>query len=415
MATTNPVSYGESLRELRHARGWSQRRLCQELRKEAARRGRNVGVTVEMISKWENDHKRPDSFYRDLLSHIFSALAPTSSDHAGTHSGQLGSFEPWQLAHALEGTPLGTFALDQLERAVGRLARSYPSTAPSTLQPPVVQHLAAVTRLLSTPQRLEVRRRLIVIAGQLAGVAGNLCFDLNDPDRAHSYFGVGDISAKESEDDDLASWLLATHSLVPIYHGKPKEALLLIETAQRPAQRGASPVRRAWLHALEARAHAAMGNVQRCLAALDRSDRELDRGQAANINPVLDFFDEPRLLAIKGTCHLLLRQAGQAQVMLRRMLTLRSPADVKGRALAQLDLAQAHLYAGDIDESCTVAVEALSIPPEALVAPILRRAQELRVEMESTADSVVIRAFNEQVRYLSESRGTTPASDASRD
>lgn len=88
---------------------------------------------------------------------------------------------------------------------------------------------------------------------------------------------------------------------------------------------------------------------------------------------------------------------------------------IEGRALAQLDLAQAHLYAGDIDESCTVAVEALSIPPETLVAPILRRAQELRAEMESTADSVVIRAFNEQVRYLSESRGTTPASDASRD
>jgi hypothetical protein len=48
--------------------------------------------------------------------------------------------EPWLLARVLEASSVGRAALEALEQAVGEFARSYPSTAPTVLARPVLEH-----------------------------------------------------------------------------------------------------------------------------------------------------------------------------------------------------------------------------------------------------------------------------------
>jgi hypothetical protein len=88
--------------------------------------------------------------------------------------------EPWLLARALEASSVGQAALEALEEAVGEFARSDPSTAPTVLARPVLEHFRDVTRLLGSPLPVARRQRLAVVAGHLAGLAGSLAFDLRD-------------------------------------------------------------------------------------------------------------------------------------------------------------------------------------------------------------------------------------------
>jgi hypothetical protein len=73
---------------------------------------------------------------------------------------------------------------------VGEFARSYPSTAPTVLARPVLEHFRDVTRLLGSPLPVARRQRLAVVAGHLAGLGGSLAFDLRDERKARAYFKV---------------------------------------------------------------------------------------------------------------------------------------------------------------------------------------------------------------------------------
>jgi hypothetical protein len=157
----------------------------------------------------------------------------------------------------------------------------------------------------------------------------------------------------------------------------------------------------AWLAALEARAHAGLGDASASLAALGRADHAIERAEPAGGRFANDFFDQPRLAGLRGTSHLLLGQPKAAQAALADVLTLRDPADVKGRSLARLDLAQAHVQDQAVDEACAAIAGALAIRHENCVGPILRRASEVRALLEPWRDEQPVRELDEQLRPLS--------------
>jgi hypothetical protein len=74
--------------------------------------------------------------------------------------------------------------------------------------------------------------------------------------------------------------------------------------------------RRAWLAAMEAKAHAGLGDAMACSEALGGATDAIEHAGSPENRLGTDFFDMPRLLAIKGTCALLLRQPKAAQVAL---------------------------------------------------------------------------------------------------
>ena len=207
-------------------------------------------------------------------------------------------------------------------------------------------------------------------------------------------------AADDADSPDLAAWALATRSLIPTYTGDPRTALRLLHEAQDRAQGHVSPSRVAWLAALEARAQAGLGDAAASLAALAQADRGIERAEPAGGRFANDFFDRPRLAGFRGTSHLLLGQPKAAQAALADVLTLRDPADVKGRSLARLDLAQAYVQDRAVEEACAAVADALSIRHENRVGPILRRAREVRVSLEPWRDERPVRELDEKLRPL---------------
>jgi hypothetical protein len=339
--------------------------------------------------------------YRDLLARTLGRpRAELFSDEAARLE-LAAEAEPWLLARALEASSVGQAALEALEQAVGEFARSYPSTAPTVLVRPVLEHFRDVTRLLDGPLPVARRGRLAVVAGHLAGLAGSLAFDLRDEGKALAYSKVAVQAADDAGSPDLAAWALATRSLIPPYTGDPAAALRLLQEAQARARGHVSPSRLAWLAALEARAHAGLGDAAASRAALGRADHAIERAEPEGGRFATDFFDRPRLAGFRGTSHLLLGQPkAAAQAALADVLALRDPADVKGRSLARLDLAQAYVQDRAVEEACAAVVDALAIRHENRVGPILRRAREVRASLEPWRDERPVKELDEQLRPL---------------
>jgi tetratricopeptide (TPR) repeat protein len=355
------------------------------------------------VSRWVNNHQQPSEFYCDLLARTLRRpRAELFSDEA-TRLELAAEAEPWLLGRALEASSVGQAALEALEQAVGEFARSYPSTPPTVLARPVLEHFRDVTRLLESPLPVTRRQRLAVVAGHLAGLAGlagSLAFDLRDEGKALAYFRVAVQAADDAGSPDLAAWALATRSLIPTYTGDPAAALRLLQEAQDRARGHVSASRLAWLAALEARAQAGLGDAAASLTALGRADRAIERAKPEGGRFANDFFDQLRLVGFRGTSHLLLGQPKAAQEALADVLALRDPADVKGRSLARLDLAQAHVQDHAVEEACAAVADALAIRQENRVGPILRRAREVRASLEPWRDDQPVRELDEQLRPL---------------
>jgi hypothetical protein len=82
------------------------------------------------------------------------------------------------------------------------------------------------------------------------------------------------------------------------------------------------------------------------------------------------------------------------------VLALRSPTDVKGRSLAQLDLAAAHLQEREVDQACATVTEALTIPATHRVDPIRRRARAVLADLTPWDDDPAVRDLREQTRPI---------------
>jgi transcriptional regulator with XRE-family HTH domain len=310
----------ECLRRYRLERGWTLQDVADGLDALApSELGKpHLGVTAAMVGDWERGKHRPRPPYLRLLCVLYDASAaelglydqPRAwlSNAEGMRVGLPADAQPWRLARALEAASIGSAGVTALEQAVGEFARSYPSTSPTVLAEPVFKHFRDVVRLLEGPLPVALRRRLAVSAGHLAGLAGNLSFDLREAAKALAYFEVAIQAADDTDAPDLAAWALATQSIVPTYTGDPATALRLLQEAQDRAAGHVSPTCRAWLAAMAARAHAGLGDARSSLVALGQAGAAIERAEPNGGPFGTDFFDLPRLAGFRGTCHLLLGQ-----------------------------------------------------------------------------------------------------------
>jgi tetratricopeptide (TPR) repeat protein len=394
----------ELLRAVIEEMGWSYTRLIAEMRRVAApSKLPKTSSLVSMLSRWLNGRGWPDDYYQDVLS---KALRKPRAElfGEGTENALLKvtvRARPWELLEALEHRSIGPRALDQLERTVTGYVRAYPNTPPRALADPVSSDLRHLIAALKQPQPLKQRHRLVVAVARLAAVAGSVSFDLRDHRRALDYFEAARTAGDEAEDDDLLAWVLAMHSIVPAYLDSPQLSLDLLEGALHFARCDVAPSRLAWVASLKARAHAAVGDRAGCDEALGVAYDAMAATEGLERRPETDFFDLPRLDGLKGTCLLLLRQPEKAQPVLEDVLVRRDPSNLKGRSLIKLDLAAAHAQGGDPERACQLIREALSIPVEARVEPIARRARAIRVkELARWSTAPVVQALDEWLRVL---------------
>jgi tetratricopeptide (TPR) repeat protein len=292
------------------------------------------------------------------------------------------------LAAAPDGR-LSPVVLDRLDGVAAMLARSYPQVGPFRLMSPVAALLSETARRARSAPTGE-RQRLVRTLAHLGVLAGHMSFDLGQTGYVDGYFGGALGAVEEAGDRDMRVWALASWSVVPVNSRAPARAVEFLDDAVWLARRGQSRSRLGWVLALRARAMADLGERRQALALLSDAYEALTEPQEER-HPT-DFFDLARLDAMAGACLLQLGRYADATDSLSRALCARPATDRKGRSLALLELAAAHVRQDEPDEACRNATAALTgADADVLVAPVARRAGQVvaSLQLHSSRPAVV--------------------------
>jgi tetratricopeptide (TPR) repeat protein len=302
------------------------------------------------------------------------------------------------LLRAMQGSRVSRPMLEETELAILRFHQLYKELPPTELFPYVRDHLQAVTGLLGESQPIEIRRRLCSVAGHLAGLRAWLTFDLGDPTAAHIWYEAALQPALEAQDEALAGWLLGGQSLIPSYSGDHGAALELVRWGQSHGSRGANVAVQAWLAALEARAHAGLGDAAAFRQAQDLANNALDGTQPDERRHGMDFRrNRLDVTYYEGTSLVTLRQPDAAQPVLDAALAAQDPEHLKARSIVQLAVATTYTQQREIDQACAIASQALDLPADQRIGPITQRAQDLLRELEPWRGRPAVEDLRERV------------------
>lgn len=161
----------------------------------------------------------------------------------------------------------------------------------------VVGQLHEVTDLLQDQHPECVTRRLYRVTADLAALAGWMSYDVGLQPTAQKYLVLALHAAKEAGDRPLGAFVLSSMSRQMIHLERPDDALELIHLAQYGSRESAGATTQAMLHALEARAYANMGQVNKCHRAVRLAEDAFADSDPATDPPWISFFTEAELHA----------------------------------------------------------------------------------------------------------------------
>jgi hypothetical protein len=328
---------------------------------------------------------------RDFIQMMTAMLGGATAPASG--------FEPDRLARALRHSgPVDDDAVDHLERITVALERMGPGQIASrAVMGPATGHLDAIGRLLRGSLRPSLRARLTSLAGETAGVAGWLRWDLDDPAGAAHCFGVGLAAAAEAGDRALVVYLAGSAACQPPHRETPRRRLDQLQALSRS---DATPSTRVWLAAKEADAHALLGDAAGCLRALDRAQRDLETVPAedGSRRPRFSAIDRRWLDGERGASLARLGRTGEARAILEPVLAALGPAGERDWLWLSAALAGTYVRDGAPEEACRVAAAVLERASRMELNPVLELVRGLHRELSAHGSSPAVRELEERLR-----------------
>lgn len=275
----------------------------------------------------------------------------------------------------------------------------------------VVGQLHEVTDLLreAYPQ---VRQRLFRVTAELAHLAGWMSFDVGMQPSAQKYFVLALHAAKEAGDRPLGAYVLHSMSRQMIDLGRPDDALALIHLAQYGSRGLTTPRTQALLHAMEGRAYANIGEVNRCYRAVgDAEDTFAEIRAEADGDPSwIAFFSEAELNAENAHSYrdLANREGHKPKYATRACPVMQKAVQLfhdqvagehtyqRSYALNLIGLSTVYVLQGNPEAAATTAHEAAEYAKQI-------RSERVNTRLRQTAAEAVRRFGNVgEVRHLSE-------------
>ncbi|WP_019874027.1 helix-turn-helix domain-containing protein [Sporichthya polymorpha] len=369
------------LRAARENRGWSQTRLMRELTRAAG----EVGVTLPAddtmrtaISRWENGHRVPEEFYRQLFRAAFGltdfdlGFAPMALPSLGPPVEEWPSVQPDALAQ-FETILAGYTALDHL-------AGHRPLLVAVTDQ---AGFLEARARWASGVQR----EGLLRLVGRYAEFAGWLHQEAGDHDAAMAWTDRALDAAHEIDDLRAMAYVLHRKSNIATQAGRPGRGIGLAEAAlRRPAELPGTL--RAVALRQRANALALLGERQDCERALGQALEAASGSVGEGLGDPAGYCTPAYVQSEAGGCWIVLRAPARAIAQLESALT-QWPADQeRDRGLCLSRLALAHAVGGDLDTGVAVGLDATNVVRQ---APSARSIDQLRQVRALLAGSRTVR------------------------
>jgi hypothetical protein len=168
--------------------------------------------------------------------------------------------------------PVSGEAVDQLAEEIKDLAQSYLVTPLPHLVGRLVGVQEAVFSQLELRQKPANARQLYFLASIVDGLLGYAADDVGKPRLALSHTRTAFTWAEYAGHNGLRAWIRGLQSLICYWASQPREAVryaLAGAEFARDARSTATP----WLHACQARAHAALGDATETKALIEQATR----------------------------------------------------------------------------------------------------------------------------------------------
>jgi tetratricopeptide (TPR) repeat protein len=397
------------------------------------------------IASWENGHSTPDDFYGTLLcdayatsaaelglnheepkdAAVLDAVYPASPDDAIQTVGQLwradlNQYDPlltaepsepawseaslrWLVAPEPsaprprgEGVRVGLGDVAAVKTTADMFAQLDDRFGGDHARYSLIQYLNNdVVPLLRGRYTEQVGRALFSTVAEATLLAGWMSYDACHHGLAQRYFLQALRLAQDANDRRLAGSILSAMSHQATFLGRYTQAATLARAALMGISPVATPTLRAQFHAMEARALARTGDVTACEAALNAATKALESRNNEDEPEWISYFDEAELAAETAHCF---RDVNWARRAVSHAENAMSGSHVRSDFFATMVLADAHLRAGDVEEACRVALDALDLGEQLKSARCISYLAEFRRHLDLTGRSAVTRDLAEQAR-----------------
>jgi tetratricopeptide (TPR) repeat protein len=362
----------------------------------------HLGVAARSVAKWE---KEPDLVPQLSTQEVLDAALSRSSDEAKARFALLVEAADMERKpdHRRNGRSAATEEADTADdiavsmfpsSVVGRASvaalravitdywRRDDRHGSLVLLPAVLGHLQYARSLI--PQATgDISRDLKGVTAELARLVGAMSLDARRFSTARNHFRLSLALAREIEDHDFVSNVLAGMSLLATYTEDPAEAVALAAAAQDTARDAATPRVMAMLAMREAFGQAALGDRQGCHVALSDSERWLERVSPGDTDPDwVRYFDETKFLVDSGIARARLGEYAEAEPLIAGALEREDSNNLRGRAFHLYWLARTQSRQGKIDEARATTSLAAQVANEIESPRVKGHVRELSAELD---------------------------------
>ncbi|MGH8876246.1 MAG: helix-turn-helix domain-containing protein [Stackebrandtia sp.] len=284
-----------------------------------------------------------------------------------------------------------TATMDFIEGEIHRLAVDYLALSTVDIFADLQGLRRTVFDLLDHNRYPAQQRRLLLYGARLCGLYSHVLMDTGFYRPAATVAATAWECATAADHPNTRAWVRGIQSLIAYWDNDHRAAADLAAAGTRLASSGSATVRLPGLHA---RAAAALGNTRTATLALSTAAtaRDLYRPDPDDVGGLFDF-PEAKQATYAGTTLLALASPSHINKAIdesTRAITLYNASgnhDVSQPDMlaARLDLATAHLAAGDLDGTDEQTRFVLAAPPDAHTASITKRLATLTDTLATTA------------------------------
>lgn len=222
-------------------------------------------------------------------------------------------------------------------------------------------HVELTTRTLARARRTPYAPDIAAAASEAAGFAAWLHADMDDAGSARGHYRTAVRGARLAGEPLLGAYMLGSLAAFETDNGDAAVGLELTREAGRLVGAGAHPTAAAWLACVRAVAHAALGEARaadRAIAAAEAAVARRDNAQPPW--PWVFPFDAAKVAGYRALVAVRLRRPADARRAFAEAFAQAAPA-TKQRGVLMVEMARAHIAAGEVDEAFRLAGDALGI------------------------------------------------------
>ena len=309
--------------------------------------------------------------------------------------------EVWErLAYALTNQ---TAMNDALVREMEARSAGFHRLEEIVPAPQLLKGLTAQIREVSTllggtasDPRNELRKRLMVVAGECSVLAGWAASDMGDSATARNFYDTAAKAAKEAKDPEITACALAYRSYMPSAKGANGRARVLLAEALEMLPRNSSQGTLAWIAARHAEESAHLGDSAQALTSWGRAEEAYSVADTEDDRVWTGFLDQNRFDSYRISTLAKVGRLEEAQEVASTLLARLTQPDRKKAAIIFEDMATAHLARGAVNETAKLAKHGLAVLRETEFAMWLPRYEAIAQALRQQSRQPAVRAYLEE-------------------